>query len=57
MFAEMIDLVKLLLHSKQTEALDRELALHFIPQIEHLSLPKKLEIMTLLCRDFVEGQK
>ena len=46
--AKITDLVKLHLHSKQMEALDRELALHFNPQIEHLSLPKNVEIITLL---------
>ena len=55
--ANITDFDKLLLQSEQTEALDRELALHFNPQIEHLSLPKNVEIITLLCRDFVEGQK
>ena len=43
--------------SWHTAARDRELATHFRPHREHLSLPKKEEIIMVFCLDLVDGQK
>ena len=43
--------------SLQIAARPWPLAVHFLPHNEHLSLPKKFDIIMVLCFDLVEGQK